>query len=78
MPKAIKTGIIIRGIDDRHTGKKPETIECKSVAELHKKLKAYLPKSKAPSYEWCLNIVNSNSYVYLVKKPYGNGFIYDL
>ncbi len=75
-PKGIKTGIVIVGINDRHTGKKPEIIECKSAYELHKKLGDYLPKNTMPSYDWCLGIVKDNGYVQLIKKPHLKGFIY--
>jgi len=77
-PKGIKTGIVIRGITDRHTGKKPKVIECKSAYELHDKLKQYLPKNAMPSYDWCLNIVKDNGYVQLIKKEFGKGFIYQI
>lgn len=77
-PKGIKTGILIKGITDRHTNKKPEVIECKSAYELHNKLKAYLPHRGMPSYDWCLNTVKENKYVQLIKKESAKGITYQL
>ena len=66
--KGIKTGILIKGIRDKHTGKKPEVIECKSVYELRKKLRDYLPAGRIPPYKLCLSWVKESGYVSLIKE----------
>jgi hypothetical protein len=66
-----KCAIAIVGIKDKHTGRKPELIECFSVPDLYEKLRNYLPRGGIPPYDMVLSWVKEHGFVQLIKEING-------
>lgn len=72
-----KCFIAIVGIDDKHTGRKPELIECFSVPDMYAKLRFMLPRNGMPPYNYVMGCVrDNNGYFQLIKRDINGSTFY--
>jgi len=72
-----KCAIAIVGIKDKHTGRKPELIECFSVPDMYSKLRFVLPRGGMPPYDYVMrNVRDNNGFFQLIKHDINGSAFY--